>query len=176
MKKKKWPQSKQRKRAEKSFIKHLCTLKKILILGIGNYLMGDEGVGVHFAQMLEKEPLPPGVDVIDGGTGGFHLTNYFEAYPIVFLVDATLDGKMPGTIRLLEPHFSKDYPKAMSTHDIGMKDLIEALILMGSMPKIYLFAVSIETLQQQQVTLSPQIAAVLPVLKKQVFELIGKLQ
>jgi hydrogenase maturation protease len=150
-------------------------LKKILILGIGNYLMGDEGLGVHFAQMLEKEQLPHGVDVIDGGTGGFHLTNFFEAYPTVILVDATLDGQPPGTIRLLEPKFSKDYPKAMSTHDIGMKDLIEALIFMGTIPKIYLFAVSIETLQQQQVTLSEQIEGVLPKLKMEVLELVEKL-
>ena len=151
------------------------TLKKILILGIGNYLMGDEGVGVHFAQRLEKETLPPGVDVVDGGTGGFHLTNFLEAYPTVILVDATLDGKTPGTIRLLEPKFSKDYPKAMSTHDIGMKDLIEALILMGTLPKIYLFAVSIETLQQQQVTLSPEIEAVLPKLRREVMQLVEEL-
>lgn len=150
-------------------------MKKILILGIGNYLMGDEGVGVHFAQLLENEPLPPGVDAVDGGTGGFHLTNFLEAYPTVILVDATLDGQPPGTIRLLEPCFSKDFPKAMSTHDIGMKDLIEALILMDTLPKIYLFAVSIETLQQQQVTLSPEIGAVLPVLKKNVLELVQEL-
>ncbi len=152
-----------------------AVLKKILILGIGNYLMGDEGVGVHFAQMLENETLPPGVDVVDGGTGGFHLTNFFEAYPNVILVDATLDGQAPGTIHLLEPRFSKDFPKAMSTHDIGMKDLIEALTLMGTLPKIYLFAVSIETLQQQQVTLSPVIEVVLPELRRQVFELVERL-
>ncbi len=150
-------------------------LKKILILGIGNYLMGDEGVGVHFAQMLENEKLPSGVDVVDGGTGGFHLTNFFEAYPTVILVDATLDGHQPGTIRPLKPRFSKDFPKAMSTHDIGMKDLIEALTLMGTLPKIYLFAVSIETLQQQQVTLSPEIESVLPELRRQVFELVERL-
>ncbi len=148
---------------------------KLLILGIGNYLMGDEGVGVHFAQMLENEPLPSGVDALDGGTGGFHLTHFFEDYPTVILVDATLDDHPPGTIRLIEPRFSKDFPKAMSTHDIGMKDLIEALTFMGSLPKIYLFAVSIETLQMQQVTLSNEIEAILPALKQQVLDLVQKL-
>ena len=150
-------------------------MSKILILGIGNYLMGDEGVGVHFARYLESLPLPDFVDVLDGGTGGFHLTNYLEAYPNVILVDATLDNYPLGTIRLLEPRFSKDYPRAMSTHDIGMKDLIEAMILMGTLPKIYLFAVSIATLQQQQVTLSPDIEAVLPKLKGEVLALIEEL-
>lgn len=149
-------------------------LKKILILGIGNYLMGDEGVGVHFAQRLENGPLPPGVEVLDGGTGGFHLSQYFEAYPTVILIDATLDGKAPGSIRLLEPRFSKDFPKAMSTHDIGMKDVIEALLFMGKLPKIYLFAVSIESLQQQQVTLTEEMEAVMPELKRQVFVLVDQ--
>ncbi len=150
-------------------------MKKILILGIGNYLMGDEGVGVHLAQRLEHRPLPTGVDVLDGGTGGFHLTHFFEDYETVILVDATLDGQLPGSIRLLEPRFSKDFPKAMSTHDIGMKDVIEAMLFMGKLPKIYLFAVSIETLQQQQVTLSPTIEAVMPTLKAQVLGLANEL-
>mgnify|MGYP002397444464 CR=1 FL=1 len=134
--------------------------------------MGDEGVGVHFAQRLDPQALPAGVDVLDGGTGGFHLTYFFEEYPTVVLIDATLDRQPPGTIRLLEPRFSKDYPRAMSTHDIGMKDLIEALTLLGKLPKIYLFTVSIETLQQQQVTLSPAIEATLPELEHQVLELV----
>ena len=137
--------------------------------------MGDEGLGVHFAQRMATEPLPEGVEVLDGGTGGFHLTNYIEAYPKVILVDATLGDKACGTIRLLEPRFSKDYPRAMSTHDIGMKDLIEAMILMDTLPKIYLFAVSIKSLQQQQVTLSPEIEAVMPELKQQVLSLVKKL-
>lgn len=149
--------------------------KKLLILGIGNYLMGDEGVGVHFAQRLENEPLPPGVDVLDGGTGGFHLTHFIEKYPTVILIDATLDDHPNGHIRLLEPRFSKDFPKAMSTHDIGMKDVIEAMLFMDKLPRIYLFAVSIESLQQQQVTLTPEIEAVMPELKKQVLALAEKL-
>ena len=46
--------------------------KNILILGIGNYLMGDEGVGVHTANRLLQSDVPPGADIVDGGTGGFH--------------------------------------------------------------------------------------------------------
>jgi hydrogenase maturation protease len=150
-------------------------LKKILILGIGNYLMGDEGVGVHFARRMTEKTLPPEVDALDGGTGGFYLTNYFEAYPIVILVDATLDGKPPGTIRLLKPRFSNEYPRAMSTHDIGMKDLLDAMTLMGTMPEVHLFAVSIATLQQQQVELSEEIEGVLQDLEEKVMKLVGEL-
>lgn len=138
--------------------------------------MGDEGVGVHFAQMLQHESLPDYVDVLDGGTGGFYLTNYLEAYDKVILIDATLDELPLGTIRLIIPKFSKDYPRAMSTHDIGMKDLIEAMTLMGTLPKIYLFAVSIDSLQQQQVNLSSAIETILPNLKTQVLDLAEKIK
>ena len=48
----------------------------ILILGIGNFLLGDEGIGVHMIQFLEKIKLSANVSLLDGGTGGFHLLSY----------------------------------------------------------------------------------------------------
>ena len=140
----------------------------VLIMGIGNYLMGDEGVGVHVAQRLAKETLPEGVDVLDGGTGGFFLMEYFENYPVVILVDATLDDRPTGTIRVIEPRFAADFPRAMSTHDIGLRDLVEGLAILGKLPKIYLFAVSIEMIQSQQIELSPTLEQVMPELLAQV--------
>ncbi len=148
---------------------------RLLILGIGNLLMGDEGVGVHLAQELSAEPLPPGVSLLDGGTGGFHLMEYFESYPRLILIDATLDGRPPGTIRLLEPRFSSEFPRSMSTHDIGLRDLLEGLQLLGRLPKVYLFAVSIKEIQSMQLSLSPEIQAVMPELKQRVLELAKNL-
>lgn len=140
----------------------------VLIMGIGNYLMGDEGVGVHVAQRLAKETLPEDVDVLDGGTGGFFLMEYFENYPVVILIDATLDDRPTGTIRVIEPRFAADFPRAMSTHDIGLRDLVEGLAILGKMPKIYLFAVSIEMIQSQQIELSPELERIMPELLEQV--------
>lgn len=148
----------------------------LLIMGIGNYLMGDEGVGVHAARYFEEKlargQLAPNVEVIDGGTGGFHLLEYFESAPIVILIDATLDGREAGTIRLIEPKFSKDFPRAMSTHDIGLKDMVESLVILDKLPKIYLFAVSIREIQPQSIELSEPIAAILPELAQKIEELI----
>lgn len=140
----------------------------VLIMGIGNYLMGDEGIGVHVAQRLSNEVLPEGVDVLDGGTGGFFLMEYFENYPVVILIDATLDDRPTGTIRVIEPRFAADFPRAMSTHDIGLRDLVEGLAILGKMPKIYLFAVSIEMIQSQQIELSPELERVMPALLERV--------
>jgi len=148
---------------------------KILILGIGNYLMGDEGIGVHIAERLEKETLPLEVDVLDGGTGGFHLLEYFELYPNVILIDATLDSNPPGTIRLIKPKFAKDFPQAMSTHDIGLKDMVSALQIMGTIPDIDLFVVSIESIQQQGITLTTEVEAVVPLIIDKVKTLMHEL-
>ena len=133
-----------------------------LILGIGNYLMGDEGIGVHIAERLSNEHFPNNVFVLDGGTGGFHLLEYFEKYEHIIIIDATLDGNTPGTIRLIKPKFAKDFPPAMSTHDIGLKDMVSALQLLNRLPEIDLIVVSIESIQQQGIDLTDEVEKSVP--------------
>jgi hydrogenase maturation protease len=134
----------------------------ILVLGVGNLLMGDEGVGVHAAWRLQAQRLPPGVTVVDGGTGGFHLLSYLQDYMTVILIDATMDGELPGTVRLLEPRYASDYPRSLSAHDIGLRDLIEAAALLGPLPRTFLVTVSVDTVQPTGPTLSPPVEAALP--------------
>ena len=136
----------------------------ILIMGVGNYLMGDEGVGVHAANRLSAMNLPDTIDIVDGGTGGFHLLGYFEKYSRIILIDATLDNNPVGTIRLIKPKFASDFPKAMSTHDIGLKDMMSSIQLLGKFPEIHLFVVSIESIQQQGVEMTEEIEAIMPTL------------
>lgn len=143
---------------------------KILVMGIGNYLMGDEGLGVHTVQQLQQEGLP-GVDFLDGGTGGFHLLSYFENYRHIILVDATLDGVRPGAIQLIRPRVADDFPRAMSARDVGLKDLVGALQLLGRMPDIHLFVVSIASAQQQGTELSEEIKEAIDVLKEKIAKL-----
>lgn len=145
--------------------------QKILILGIGNYLMGDEGVGVHTALQLQEMDLPDYVEVVDGGTGGFHLLEYFENHDHVILIDATLGGEQLGQIRLIKPRFAKDFPRAMSTHDIGLKDMVSALQWMEKMPDIRLFVVSIESIQQQGIEMTTEVKEVIPDLIHRILQL-----
>jgi hydrogenase maturation protease len=146
--------------------------KKTLIMGIGNYLMCDEGIGVHVAEQLLKERMPDHVSVLDGGTGGFHLLEFFEEHDHVILVDATLDGREPGTIRKIKPRFASDFPPAMSTHDIGLKDMVSALQFMGKMPEVDLFVVSIASIQDQGTELTPAVKSKIPELIRLVKEAI----
>ncbi|CAG0986125.1 hydrogenase maturation protease [Anaerolineae bacterium] len=134
----------------------------ILILGIGNLLLGDEGVGVHAAQHLAALPWPENVTVVDGGTGGFHLLSLFADHDILVLIDATLDDNPPGTVRELRPRFANDYPRTLSAHDIGLRDLVETAALTGAHPDVHLIIVSIRSVQNMSTELSPEVAAALP--------------
>jgi hydrogenase maturation protease len=127
---------------------------KILILGIGNFLLGDEGVGVHAVQLLEKENFSRAVSIVDGGCGGFNLMQYFKEFPTIIMIDATMDGSPAGKITLLEPEFASDFPKSLSAHDIGLRDLVESAALIGDLPKIYLITISISEIQSMTTELS----------------------
>lgn len=134
----------------------------ILVLGVGNVLMGDEGVGVHAAWQLQRRPLPSGVTVVDGGTGGFHLLSYLQDYETVILIDATMDGELPGTVSLLEPRYASDFPRSLSAHDIGLRDLIESAALLGPLPRTFLITISVDSVQPTGPHLSGPVSAALP--------------
>jgi hydrogenase maturation protease len=147
-------------------------MKKILVLGIGNILMGDEGVGVHTIKALEGKSFSEDVDILDGGTGGFHLMAYFQEYENVIMIDATMDKKPTGTVSLVEPKFASDFPKTLSAHDIGLKDMIESITILGKVPKIYLITVTIDTIKSMYMELSPNVKSAIPEVIKKVYEII----
>lgn len=135
---------------------------KLLVLGIGNVLMGDEGVGVHVVRHLEKEDIPAGVELLDGGTGSFLLLDPMQLARKVILIDATLDENPPGTVRRLVPRFSTDYPRTLAAHDIGLKDLLDTFYLLDYKVDVVLFAVSIAPLQDMGLEISAELAARIP--------------
>ncbi len=147
----------------------------ILVLGIGNVLMGDEGVGVHAIAHLEREPLPAHAHLLDGGTGGFHLLAALEAHAHAVIVDATIDGRRAGTVSVLEPRYASDYPRTLSAHDIGLKDLVEAAELLGQLPKMWLVTVSIDGLQPMSLELSAPARAALPEAARAVLDIVNRL-
>lgn len=143
-----------------------------LILGLGNLILRDEGVGIHVIQCLEKESLPAGTDLLDGGTGGFHLIGTLQEYDTIIMIDATLDGNLPGTIRLLHPHYASDFPPLLSAHEIGLRDMIEAMILTNNLPQIHLITVSVANISEVGMTLTPEIEAVVKKVADFVKELV----
>ncbi|MEW2586213.1 hydrogenase maturation protease [Streptomyces virginiae] len=77
--------------------------RKILIAGIGNVFLGDDGFGVETVRALSAHPLPDGVEVVDFGVRGVHLAyQLLDGYDTLVLVDATARGGAPGTLYLIE--------------------------------------------------------------------------
>ena len=120
--------------------------QKPLILGIGNLLMGDEGVGVAAISYLEKMGLADHAELVDGGTSGFHLLGLFRDRQNIILIDAATDGKPLGTVSLIHPRYANDFPPTLTAHDIGLKDLLESAALLGDLPAVDLITISIDNL------------------------------
>lgn len=137
-------------------------LKKTLILGLGNLLLQDEGLGVHALREMQKLDWPKNIELLDGGTGGFVLLSLFNEYEQFIIIDATLSNDPPGTIKIIEPKFAKDFPRSLSTHELGLKDLIESAQLLGKMPKIYLIVVNINPKQEMNVELTAETKKTIP--------------
>lgn len=146
--------------------------KDILVLGVGNLLLKDEGVGIHVIQALEKEELPPNVSLMDGGTGGLHLISWIQDYNRIIMVDATLDHSPPGTIRLIRPRYATDFPPLMSAHEIGLRDMIDAMILTEKLPDIQLIVVSAEDISEVGMDLTPVVQAAVPKVVKMIKQIL----
>ena len=132
-----------------------------LILGVGNLLMSDEGVGVHVIQRLVADyQLPEEVQVLDGGTLGMDLLYYLEGAENLLLIDAVQARKEPGTLVRLE---GEDVPAFMSIkispHQLGVPDMLAAAKLKDVYPqRIVLWGVQPE-LMEIGLDLSPTVAA-----------------
>jgi len=110
---------------------------QVTVIGLGNILMRDEGVGVLAVQALqERYELPPGLEVLDGGTSGLDLLPYIENRDRVLFVDAVNFRKEPGYIGILEnqeiPVF---FAPKDSLHHLGLMDILAAAQLLGTAPK-----------------------------------------
>ena len=109
---------------------------RILVLGLGNILLKDEGLGVHVAKQLQALALPGNVEVIDGGTAGVDMLLSQKDVDKLVVVDATRAGRKPGTIykaRLkageidkLTRIFGQDKDLKISSHQFGLIDALAA--------------------------------------------------
>jgi hydrogenase maturation protease len=135
-----------------------------LIIGLGNPLRGDDGVGVRVVQTLATYDLPPNIRVIDGGTQGLGLVNLMEGQQRVIIVDAADIGTSPGQFvrfTLSEARLLGD-EKSLSIHAAGLR---EALLLAQALdmlpPEVIIYGVQPLTLAWDS-TLSSSIEAGLP--------------
>jgi hydrogenase maturation protease len=109
---------------------------KTLIIGVGNLLLSDEGVGIHVAQRLLREyQLPEEILVLDGGTLGLDLLYYLEGIENLLMIDAVLMNKEPGSLmRMVDEEVPSYMTFKMSPHHIGIPDMLFAAKLKGLYP------------------------------------------
>jgi hydrogenase maturation protease len=135
-----------------------------LIIGLGNPLRGDDGVGVRAAQALAARALPDDVEVIDGGTQGLGIVNLMEGRQQVILVDAADVGQAPGQFArftLDEARLLGD-DQHLSVHAAGLRDALLLAQALKMLPQeVVIFGVQPATVEWGS-ALSPQVEAALP--------------
>ncbi|HRH82518.1 MAG TPA: HyaD/HybD family hydrogenase maturation endopeptidase [Thiobacillaceae bacterium] len=151
---------------------------RTLVLGIGNTLLTDEGVGVHIIKAL-SEFLPPGLDgveLLDGGTLSFTLAGPIEEAETLVVVDAAELKSPPGTLRVFEGEAMDAFllsNRKSSVHEVGLADLRAIAILAGHWPqRRALVAVQPQLLDWGEFP-TAAVAAAVPEACRRIVELIG---
>ena len=143
---------------------------RTVVLGVGNLIMGDEGVGVRCVERLADDArLPPGVVTIDGGTSTHELLGDLEDLDLLVIVDAVATGGAPGSlVRLEGDRIPSAFSNKLSPHQHGINDLLAHLALLDRSPRrVVLHGVTPATIALG-LELSPALEAVLPALTERV--------
>ena len=137
--------------------------KNILILGLGNILLGDEGVGVRVIEQLFSHPLPDEIEVIDGGTAGYELINFFEGKEKVIIVDAVKTDDTPGSVYKMDLSIvQEDETVQLSLHQIGLKNVFKMASMMDLNPEVTLIGIVPKDYQDYNIGLSEEVEKAIP--------------
>ncbi|NVN90871.1 MAG: HyaD/HybD family hydrogenase maturation endopeptidase [Desulfuromonadales bacterium] len=109
----------------------------VLVLGIGNLIMTDDGIGVRVVQQLAKHyRIPEGVELLEGGTLGLNLLSDLKGVERLLVVDALETGQLPGTLQRLEgDEIPLAFETRLSPHELGLKDLLTVAAMLGDSPQ-----------------------------------------
>jgi hydrogenase maturation protease len=140
----------------------------ILVLGIGNVLLGDEGVGVRVVESLCKMhyDLLADVDLVDGGTLSFSLTGDIEDASAIVVIDASTLGEPPGCMRVMEGQAMDQFlhtHRHRSVHEVGLMDLLAMVQATGKLPdRRALIAIQPQSIEWSETLSEPVANAVGP--------------
>lgn len=139
-------------------------MRKVLILGIGNTLRADDGLGVYIVQHMEETGvlLPEGVELLDGGTAGFDLLGLIDGYDKIVIVDALKTNDRPGSVYRFTPEHAVDRRAQYSLHEVGIMEVIRTLRIAGDDPEIEFVGVVPESIQDLETTISQAVIESVP--------------
>ena len=137
-------------------------MKKLLVLGVGNLLLMDEGIGVHAIREFWNEKWPESVDFIDGGTFTQDLFYLFQEYENILVLDVVKGGREPGTIyRLEEKDLRDNEEQSLSLHDIDLLDSLKMAEMLGTRPQLTVIGIEPHTLDWDM-EMTPTLKAAFP--------------
>jgi hydrogenase maturation protease len=109
---------------------------RTVVVGVGNTIHSDDGVGVHAIKRLQADPrVPSDITLLDGGTFGIELLAYVQGSSRLLLLDAVDVGKQPGTMVRMSGHELRGFPCGASVHQLGVADLLATLPLVSDIPR-----------------------------------------
>ena len=122
--------------------------RQCLILGLGNILLGDEGLGIRAVEALEKRyKLPPHLSLMDGGTAGYALIDYLKGLKKVIIIDAVKGGMEPGTIyRLSRKDLLEGKKLGLSGHQVDLQDVLALAEKLNMLPEVSLIGIEPENM------------------------------
>lgn len=134
----------------------------IAIIGVGNYLMGDEGAGIHAIEKLRALSWPDNVEIIDGGTAGVGLLHLIDGRDIAIIVDCADFGGAPGEIRIFDPDsLKKDARTEAGLHATNLLTALELAKKTVRYPKkVRIIGIQPKTISMG-IVLSPEVKAAL---------------
>jgi len=149
------------------------TTSKAVILGLGNPLFSDEGMGIHLIQVLMQEEIADRAEIIDGGTDALSLLGIIEATEYLLVLDAIDGDEPPGSLyRLEDDQIAMRWKKRLSAHQIGFQEVLALARLRGRLPtRLVLLGVQPQSLDWGT-ELTSTVAGVLPRLRDMVYEQI----
>ena len=145
---------------------------KILILGIGNLLQKDDGVGSHIIRYIEEEgvKLPVDAEAIDGGTAGYDLIPLMQNREKIVIVDALKVDDEPGSVYRFAPEHLTSSKEIYSLHDLGGRAIIKQLRLLGDDPKIEIIGIVPENIETLEIGLSDSVRNSIPKAVEQILD------
>jgi len=152
------------------------TAPKIIVLGVGNILLSDEGIGVHMIKELEKESLPENVELIEAGTAGLELAHLIEDADFLIIIDAVNAKASPGQLFRFQPKDITIMPEQfqVSFHQVGILEALSIINLFGNSPPTMIYGVQPKSLEWG-LDLTPELAAVVPKIKEYILKEIEHL-
>jgi hydrogenase maturation protease len=133
----------------------------ILVIGMGNVLMQDEGIGVRAAEELEQRyRIPAGVEVVDGGTTGMELFAPMRRARCLIIADAVNAAEPAGTlVRIANEQIPAFFQTKISNHQLGVSDLLALLALKGETPEQVIIVGMVPHSLENRLGLTPEAQA-----------------